>query len=106
MSEQQMSNILAGLLDTFEHPVWIRSVDGDVIANNMAERLDASLNIEDFPHSTSRLLIGGRSYRLRTKNLNHGTEVTMYELTPVDECAERIRACARRVDEAMRTLAI
>jgi hypothetical protein len=102
MSDQRMASILAGLLDTFDYPVWIRGVDGDVIANGMAEGLDPALNLEALANPSESLFIAGRSYKLKTRDINHGTNLTMFELQPIDEGAERIRACARRVDEALK----
>lgn len=105
MSQQTQNNILRAFLDSFEEPMWIIDIHGQLLMMNDKAKLytDKGFNILSKFHPKNSeafkfVTFLGKKYILQSKDINHGTNcfvISMEEhfgnITALKESTSRLR---------------
>jgi hypothetical protein len=98
------SNLLCGVLDTFNCAAYIVDDEKNIIMNDKAQDLyKKGLDIKNFL-SASIIQFKDQKYHLKFKDINHGTKSKLFVLENVDETIVKLSESSKKLRQVLSAL--
>lgn len=98
------SNLLCGLLNTFDSPACIVDENKNFIMNSQAEKLfDNSIDLKKLI-SASLISYKGQNYQLKKQDLNNGTKSKLIIFEIVDETISKLTESSKKLRQVLSAL--
>ena len=104
IESENPSNLICGLLDTFNCAAYIVDKDKNILMNDKAKELfNKGLDIKNYL-SASYIQFKDQRYQLKFKDINHGTKSKLFILETVDDTIVKLSESSKKLRQVLSAL--